>query len=260
LASMGLIGCAARQPDPPRSCSTLDDCERVYAEELAAYNACRDSGYGARCEDEESRMNAAYEQRGRVETTEQTRDVAEAERQRELAMEADRKAQAAEQQQIRDDRQALVDASRAEDEQRAKEAAERLAAEEQATKAQQEGVADKARQLGFDQIVYLERGGLITYLLAVIDEGIDAKTLTKTVIELSDRDSAFAAMSVQGGEGLFAWDDSDPRLFFRAPKGKTIYDGTSLTSLVEAVRITGVRSYRTVLGASVQAFVVVPVW
>ncbi len=259
---LALFGCAhALQPEQPRTCDGLEDCERLYAEELAAYTACKDDHYGARCEGEESRMNGAYNQRQEAQAHENARSNAEEERVHELAREADRKAQAAEGQQVIEEREAIAAASRAED---ARIEQERAAAEEaelQAVLARQSAVKEKATKLGFDSIIYLEKGGLVTYLAAVIEHGTDVKTLGKTVIELSSSDSSFEALSVQGGVGLFGWSNDGPMVFFPAPKGKTIYDGTSLTSLgVEAVKIIGVRSYRTVRGASAQAFVVAPVW
>lgn len=259
LLPLVLFGCAhARQPEPPRQCGDVTDCERVYAEELAAYTACKDDHYGAHCEDEESRMNGAYSQLEAAKGRADTAEAAQEDGDREAAMAADRKAQQAEFDQVRQEREAVVAASRAEDERIEQERAAVEAAQQEETLARQEAAKAKAGDHGFDDIVLLETGGLAGYLRAAMHEGLDVTTLPKTVIELAPEDAALTARTVKEGEGVFI--SNGVVIFFRAPKGKVIYQGTPLTSLVEAVRITGVRPFKVPGAGTVQAFVVAPVW
>lgn len=257
-----IAGCHRKAPEAPKKpCQTAKECEVAYQETLYAYDNCK----WGKCPDRnavegaflraEAAKNREYEAKRNVERARERKEAA-------IRKAAEDEQKRLEREQLQREREEREAAEEAERQRIRREAAEAEAAKQAAIERRQADAQAQARRHGFSQIAFLEDGGLVGFLGDAISDGTSMAELRRTVVELGPLDDSFEARTVlSGGTALFIYDGDGPRVFFRAPPGKTVYEETSLTSLdVEAVRVTGVRSYRTVMGATLQAFVIERVW
>lgn len=262
-----LVGCHPRYPEAQPNCVSAAECTRNYAIAKAKYDDCKESRYGSVCAEEANEMEGAF---NRMYSAQNLEQAAKAEQERKVRRAEQAREEQAKRQEEEANRKEREGIARQEEERR-RERAEAAQAEvdaqaqavREATEARQQAVLMDAQRRGFNDVVFAENGGLSGFLEGVIREGTSIHRLGRTAIELAPEDASFEARTVlTGGEALFTFGaDHDPRVFFRAPKGRTIYQGTSLTSLgVNAVKVTGVRSYTTPRNTVAQAFVITPVW